>query len=65
VLLIVDLVSKPVPHIFLLPLQQKDSIHDPSVHPTLFAFLSPLSFLWGELHSSEDLFVAVPFEVLV
>jgi hypothetical protein len=65
VLLITDQVSKPVPHVFLLPLQQKDFVPDPSIHPVPFFFLSPLSFHWAELRSGEDLFATVPFKVLV
>jgi hypothetical protein len=65
VLLIADQVSNPAPHVFLLPLQQKDSVHDLSVHPVSFFFPSPLSFYQAELCSGEDLFATVAFKVLV
>jgi hypothetical protein len=61
-LLITVLVSKSFPHVFPLPVQQKDPIPDPF---NVVSFLVATEFCRAELHSGGNPTAAVPFEVLV
>jgi hypothetical protein len=54
-LLIIDQVSKPPPHVSPSPLQQKSSISDTSVHRTLSFSLSPSGFHCPDYSTSEGL----------
>jgi hypothetical protein len=62
VILIANLVSKSLPHVFLLLVQEQDTVPDP-FH--VISFLNVERHHRAELHSADNPIATVPFEVPV